>query len=271
MEWRKIKLTFSYQGTAYYGLQRQKNGPSIQEEIEKVLARILGHEAVLVASGRTDSGVHARMQVAHFRTSHGIPADRLPLAINTFLPDDIVILEAMEVPDSFHARYHVVEKTYRYRVLNQRAADPFLRDWACHVRSPLDIDKMRTAASYFIGTHDFTSFSSIRTRAEDRVRTVYEIRLEDTLRDSTLPAQGQDIWLTYRGNGFLYNMVRMMTGALLEVGKGRMQADDVKRMLDAKDALLRKVNAPAHGLYLWDIQYGNPNDDRLKEKVQRRV
>ncbi|WCK54792.1 tRNA pseudouridine(38-40) synthase TruA [Aneurinibacillus sp. Ricciae_BoGa-3] len=271
MQWRKIKLTFSYQGTAYYGLQRQKNGPSIQEEIEKVLARILGHEAVLVASGRTDSGVHARMQVAHFCTSHSIPADRLPLAINTFLPDDIVILEALDVPQSFHARYHVIEKTYRYRVLNQRVADPFLRDWACHVRSPLDLEKMRMAASYLTGTHDFTSFSSIRTRTGDRVRTVYEIRIEETLRDTALPAQGRDIWLAYRGSGFLYNMVRMMTGALLEVGKGRMQVDNVKRMLDAKDALIKKVNAPAHGLYLWDIQYAEPDDIRIKEKEKRRL
>ncbi|WP_027415387.1 tRNA pseudouridine(38-40) synthase TruA [Aneurinibacillus terranovensis] len=259
MEWRKIKLTFSYQGTAYFGLQRQKNGPSIQEEIEKALRKILEHEAALVSSGRTDSGVHARMQVAHFRTNHPIPANRLPYAMNTILPDDIVILEACDVPQNFHARYHVTEKTYRYRLLNQLFPDPFLRDWAYHVRAPLDLDKMRRAAAYLIGTHDFTSFCSVRTKVVDKVRTLHEIRIEETQRDTGIPGQGKDIWLTFRGNGFLYNMVRMMTGTLLEVGRGKVPAEHVKWLLEIKNGDIAKINAPPHGLYLWEVRYDEPS------------
>jgi tRNA pseudouridine38-40 synthase len=255
MEGRKIKITFGYQGTAYYGFQRQKNGPSIQQEIENVLARILQHETVIVASGRTDSGVHAREQVAHFRTTSRIPAERLVPAMNTFLPDDIVILDAVDVPATFHARYDVVEKTYKYRILNQRVPDPFIRDWAYQVKAPLDIEKMRKAAEYFVGTHDFSSFCCVRTQVEDKVRTVYEVRIDVQKRDDFVPGQGLDIWLTFRGNGFLYNMVRMMTGALVEVGKGRWDVEYVKQLLDAKDPNVGKENVPPHGLYLWKVNY----------------
>ncbi|AMA74396.1 tRNA pseudouridine(38-40) synthase TruA [Aneurinibacillus thermoaerophilus] len=255
MEERKIKLTFGYQGTAYYGFQRQNNGPSIQAEIEKVLKHILRHETKIVASGRTDSGVHAREQVAHFVTTSRIPADRLVPAMNTFLPDDIVVLHAVDVPMDFHARYDVTEKTYKYRILNQDTPDPFIRDWAYHVKAPLDIEKMRAAAAYFLGTHDFTSFCSMRTQVEDKVRTIYEVTIEVTQRDKFVPGQGLDIWLTFRGNGFLYNMVRMMTGALVEVGKGRWEVDYVKWMLEAKNGTIAKANVPPQGLYLWKVEY----------------
>ncbi|ERI06754.1 tRNA pseudouridine synthase A [Aneurinibacillus aneurinilyticus ATCC 12856] len=260
MEWRKIKLTFGYQGTAYYGLQRQTNGPSIQLEIEKVLARVLQHDTVIVASGRTDSGVHAREQVAHFRTTSRIPAERLIPAMNTLLPDDIVVLNAEDVPMDFHARYHVVEKTYRYRLLNQPIPDPFLREWSQHIKAPLDLEKMRAAANYLIGTHDFTSFCSVRTKVEDKVRTIYEILIEEYERDAALPHQGKDIWLTFRGNGFLYNMVRIIVGTLVEVGKGKWQVDDVKAMLEAKNRDVAGITAPPHGLYLWKVEYRKSPD-----------
>ncbi|GAO52873.1 tRNA pseudouridine synthase A [Aneurinibacillus tyrosinisolvens] len=255
MERRKIKLTFSYQGTAYYGFQRQRNGPSVQKTMEDALRKILKQETTLHASGRTDSGVHARQQVAHFCTAARMPADRIPVAINTILPDDIVVLEAVDMPADFHARYYVTEKTYKYRLLNQRPADPFLREWAQHVKIPLNLEKMRRAAAYLVGTHDFTSFCSTRAVVEDKVRTIHEIRIEESKRDDSLPGQGFDIWLTFRGSGFLYNMVRIMTGTLVEVGKGKWEAEDVRRMLEARNRDIAGITAPAHGLYLWEVKY----------------
>lgn len=255
MQERKIKLVFSYQGTAYHGFQRQRVLPSVQEEMEKVLSRIVGHEAVLVVSGRTDAGVHARQQTAHFMTTSRIPAERLVPAMNTFLPDDIVILESTQMPDDFHARYDVVEKMYRYRILNQRVPDPFLRDWSYHVKVPLDIEQMRKAAAHFVGTHDFTSFCSVRTHVEDKVRTVFEVRIDVEERNPYVSGQGWDIWLSFRGSGFLYNMVRMLTGALVEVGKGRWTADYVKELLDSKNPSVGKENVPPQGLYLWEVKY----------------
>jgi tRNA pseudouridine38-40 synthase len=176
--------------------------------------------------------------------------------MNTFLPDDIVVLNAEDVPMDFHARYDVVEKTYRYRVLNQPIPDPFLREWSQHVKAQLDIEKMRAAAAYLVGTHDFTSFCSVRTKVEDKVRTVYEIRIDEYERDHALPNQGKDIWFTFRGSGFLYNMVRIMVGTLVEVGKGKWQVEDVKKMLDARNRDIAGITAPPHGLYLWKVEYG---------------
>lgn len=255
MQERKIKLVFSYRGTAYHGFQRQRVLPSVQEEMEKVLKRLVGHEAPLAVSGRTDAGVHARYQTAHFITTSNIPGERFVQAMNTFLPEDIVVLESKEMPFDFHARYDVVEKTYRYRILNQRQADPFLLDRAYWVRVPLRIEQMRAAAEHLIGTHDFTSFCSVRTHVDSKVRTIYEIRIDVEEREPYVKGQGQDIWLTFRGSGFLYNMVRMLTGALLEVGKGRWTPEYVKEMLASKSPSVRKVNVPPQGLYLWDVRY----------------
>lgn len=187
---RKIKIIFAYEGTAYYGFQTQKNGPSVQDTMEQALAKILKEPVKLIASGRTDSGVHAKGQVAHFTTTARMPADRISYAMNTLLPDDIIVWSTEEVPLDFHARYDVKDKTYRYRILNQRFHDPFLRNWSWHVKTPLNVEKMREAAAYLVGTHDFTSFCCVRTKIEDRVRTLYRVTIEAIPRDSVVPGQG---------------------------------------------------------------------------------
>lgn len=252
---RKIKIVFAYEGTAYCGLQIQKNGPSVQAEMEKALAKILKEQVKLIASGRTDSGVHARGQVAHIVTHTRMPAERIAYAMNTILPKDIIVWSSEEASLDFHARYNVKEKTYRYRILNQPFHDPFLRNWSWHIKRRLDVEKMKQAASYIVGTHDFTSFCSIRTRIENRVRTLHEVSIDVTPRDTSVPGQGHDIWITCRGNGFLYNMVRVITGTLVEVGLGKWSVEDVQGMLAGQDRNIAGITAPSQGLYLWDVCY----------------
>ncbi|RKD22672.1 tRNA pseudouridine(38-40) synthase TruA [Ammoniphilus oxalaticus] len=247
MQLSRIKCKVSYDGGNYGGFQLQDNVMSIQQRIEEALQGIVKVPTRIYASGRTDAGVHARGQVFHFDTSLRIPEERWPLALNAQLPDDIVILEATHVPSQFHARFDAIEKTYRYCLWNRRLPDVFTRKYAWHIPYSLDIGLMREATRSLIGEQDFTSFCAARAVVKNKIRHVYEIEIHEE-------SPGQ-IWLTFRGNGFLYNMVRIMVGTLIQVGSGKVAVERVQEILEAKDRRLAGMTAPPEGLFLWNVKY----------------
>ncbi|MEX2104282.1 MAG: tRNA pseudouridine(38-40) synthase TruA, partial [Bacilli bacterium] len=214
--------------------------------IQQSLSQLTGEEITVFASGRTDAGVHALGQVIHFCTSNGMPLHRWCLALNHLLPSDIIALVAYDVPDSFHARHHAVSKIYRYKVDNARFRDVFHLNQAYHYVWPIDDEKMRKAAELLIGEHDFTSFCSTKSVVKSRIRTLYDIKIE---------RNGQFVEFTYFGNGFLYNMVRILTGTLLEVGRGRILANSMKEILEAKERTKAGPTVPPEGLTLLEVNY----------------
>ncbi|GAB7387264.1 tRNA pseudouridine(38-40) synthase TruA [Bacillaceae bacterium] len=246
----RIKLTVSYDGTNYHGFQVQPHGKTIQGELERALWRLTQRKTAVVGSGRTDAGVHAKGQVVHFDTDSTIPVDRWCLALNSVLPADIVATDAEEVGPTFHARNDVAWKTYRYSVDRSRYPDVFWRRYAFHVPWPLDVPAMKEAAAHLVGEHDFTSFCSARTEIENKVRTLAAIEI----------VEENHLLHTYvRGNGFLYNMVRIIMGTLLEVGQGKREPEDMRAILLGRDRSLAGVTAPAHGLTLWEVEYAKNN------------
>ncbi|WP_074035367.1 tRNA pseudouridine(38-40) synthase TruA [Exiguobacterium profundum] len=241
---RRIKLIVAYDGTHYAGYQVQPNGNTIQAEIESVLARMHRYPVKIVASGRTDARVHALGQVIHFDTSLEMPAERFVKALNAMLPDDILVKQAEEIDDTFHARYGAKRKEYRYHI--RQTEDPFRRHYAATVTYKLSLEAMRQAMERLIGTHDFTSFSVTKAEVEDRVRTIYEAEVLE---------MGDEIIFRFVGSGFLYNQVRIMVGTVIEVGRGKYQPGDITQMLEAKDRRVAGITAPPHGLYLWNVNY----------------
>ncbi|MFJ5966037.1 MULTISPECIES: tRNA pseudouridine(38-40) synthase TruA [unclassified Bacillus (in: firmicutes)] len=246
----KVKCIVSYDGTNFKGYQVQPGQRTVQTELESALARM--HKQTepisVVASGRTDSGVHAKGQVIHFHTPLIIPMERWPFALNSLLPDDIRILKAEEVDESFHARFSVASKEYRYVVSTETHQNVFMRHYACHYPYRLDVDRMKEAATYLIGTYDFTSFCAANTEVQDKVRTIYTLEWKNA---------SDGLEMRVRGNGFLYNMVRIIAGTLLEVGAGKFRPEDVKAMLAARNRKAAGKTAPSHGLYLWEVFYDN--------------
>jgi tRNA pseudouridine38-40 synthase len=244
---RRIKCTISYDGTSFSGYQVQPNKRTVQSEIEAALQKIhKGSKVPVTASGRTDAGVHAFGQVFHFDTPIEINGAGWQRALNANLPDDIYVKAVEVVDDNFHARFDVEKKTYRYRVLNATAADVFRRNYVLHYPYSLDVDRMKQAATILVGTHDFTSFCSTRTAVEDKVRTIYQL---DILKEQ------DEIIFEISGNGFLYNMVRIIVGTLLEIGAGKRQGDELTSILEKCDRTLAGKTAPANGLYLWRVVY----------------
>lgn len=244
---KRIKCIVSYDGTGFSGYQIQPGKRTVQQEIESVLKRMhKGKEIRIHASGRTDAAVHAQGQVIHFDTSLEIAGERWVAALNTQLPDDIAVHHAEEVSPVFHARYDVISKEYRYRVMLGRGKNVFLRNYAYHYPYQIDIEAVRAAARHFKGTHDFTSFCSAKTEIEDKVRTIYEL---DVLQD------GEELIFRFVGNGFLYNMVRIIVGTLLDVGQGKLHGEDIPNILKKMDRRLAGKTAPGHGLYLWQVNY----------------
>ena len=243
---KRIKLTIAYDGTNYCGWQIQPNGITIEEVLNKALTKMLGEEIIIIGASRTDSGVHAMGNVAVFDTETTIPADKIGVALNQRLPDDIVITKSEEVPLDFHPRYCNCSKTYEYHIINTRIPIPTKRLTNYFVSYVLDIDKMRQAASYLVGEHDFVSFCNVRTDVENTVRTITEL---DIL------TNGNEITIRITGNGFLYNMVRIIVGTLIRVGRGFYEPEKVKEILEAKDRKAAGVTAPAHGLMLVEIKY----------------
>lgn len=243
---KRIKLTIAYDGTNYCGWQIQPNGITIEEVLNKALTKMLGEEIIIIGASRTDSGVHAMGNVAVFDTETTIPADKIGVALNQRLPDDIVIMKSEGVPLDFHPRYCNCSKTYEYHIINTRIPIPTKRLTNYFVSYVLDIDKMRQAASYLVGEHDFVSFCNVRTDVENTVRTITEL---DIL------TNGNEITIRITGNGFLYNMVRIIVGTLIRVGRGFYEPEKVKEILEAKDRKAAGVTAPAQGLMLVEIKY----------------
>lgn len=247
--WRRIFLVIEYDGTRYAGWQRQLNAPSVQGEIEKVLFTVEKRYVPVYGASRTDAGVHALGQVAHFDTLSRIPVNKYPFVFNSMMPEDISIREAFEVPPAQHARFSARGKTYTFRIDNRRHARALKRRFFAHVPLPLDDKRMQEAAQVLRGTHDFAAFASAESNAKTTVRTLKHLQVA---------RQGDDITLTVTGTAFLYNMVRIIAGTLIYVGLGRMGKEDILRALAEKNRLLLGPTADACGLELTKVYYEDP-------------
>lgn len=243
---RRIKLIVAYDGTDYCGWQIQPNGITVEEVLNRALSRLTGEEIRVIGASRTDAGVHARGNIAVLDTASTIPAERFAYAVNPLLPEDIVVLKSEEVPQDWHPRYQNSVKTYEYRILNREMPDPLKRKYTWHVSFPLDIDKMREAAEHLKGQHDFRSFCSVHTAVKSSVRTIYTLDIVKS---------GDEIIIRISGNGFLYNMVRIIAGTLAEVGRGFRTPEDVRDLLTAKEREQAGATAPPQGLTLIRIEY----------------
>lgn len=243
----RYKCIISYDGSGFSGYQVQPNKRTVQSVLEAVLTKMHKGETVRVSgSGRTDAGVHAKGQVIHFDSPLIIPEDKWEKALNSLLPEDISVLSVVSVDDSFHARFHAVGKEYRYVLHLSSKRNPFQRKFAYQYPYRLNIQAMEQASKFFLGTHDFTSFCAAKTEVEDKVRTIESI---DFTREDEL------LTIRFVGNGFLYNMVRILVGTLLEVGSGERSPEDIPIILAHKDRRVSGKTAPAHGLYLWEVFY----------------
>jgi tRNA pseudouridine38-40 synthase len=254
----KFKLTIAYDGTQYEGWQLQKTGTGVQEKVEQALAKLFPSAPQLHSSSRTDAGVHALAMVAHVeipRVECKMPARKLVLAVNAWLPEDIWVMTATRCRANFHARYDATGKQYRYVVWNQASMNPLLRHQAWHVPLALDLPAMRAAAKLFLGKHDFKSFAG--TRDYEVVSTVRTVTRCDVKRSGPL------LTFIIEGDGFLYKMCRGIVGTLVQVGQGKFEAENIKSMLAHKDRRVAGMTAPAHGLVLWKVRYGKVPNAKL--------
>ena len=244
---RTIKLLIEYDGTNYQGWQVQPQGPTIQGMIEEKLALLTGEIIHLIGSGRTDAGVHAFGQVAHFKTKSQMEVHSIQRALNSLLPPDIVIQRAEEVEEDFHARKQSKSKVYEYRILNRNIRSPFHRGYAWHISQELDFEEMKKTTQRLVGEHDFSSFRSVGSPTRTAIRKV--IRAEWK--------RGRDgiILFEIEANGFLKQMVRAIVGTLVEVGQGKISSEEFQRILDSKDRKRAGPTAPAHGLVLKEVKY----------------
>lgn len=243
---KRVKLTVAYDGTNYHGWQIQPNGNTIEAELNHHLSELLGEEIKVIGASRTDAGVHALGNVAVFDTEARMPADKISYAMNTRLPADIRIQESCQVAADFHPRFCDTVKTYEYRILNRRFPDPTKRLYSYFYYYPLDVEKMKAAAAYLVGEHDFQSFCTMKPEMESTVRTIYALDIEK---------EGDMIVLRVTGNGFLYNMVRIITGTLLRVGGGFFPPEYMQTILDGKNRELAGETARPEGLTLVEIKY----------------
>jgi tRNA pseudouridine38-40 synthase len=243
---RNIKLTVAYQGTAYSGWQVQPNGPSIQAKLKDAVFAITGERVTIYGSGRTDAGVHAAAQVANFFTQARMPAERFAPALNTRLPADIRVLDSVEVPAAFNSRFDARGKTYAYRIDRSPVASPFFRELSWHVPGSLDLEAMKAASRVFLGEHDFRGFMASGSSIKTTVR-----RIDAVTFDEGAPL----LTITYIGSGFLYKMVRILTGTLVMVGQGRIAVADLPAILESRDRAQAGITAPAAGLMLMAVAY----------------
>lgn len=249
---RRIKLTVSYDGTNYSGWQIQPNSDTIENQLDVAINKLTKENIHVIGASRTDAGVHAMGNVAVFDTESSIPPDRFCYALNANLPKDIVVQESCEVNLEFHPRHCNTKKTYEYRILNTHMPVPQLNNYSWHVSQNLDISAMKKAASYLIGEHDFKSFCCVRTQAESTIRTIYEI-------DIIKPVESEVV-IRVTGNGFLYNMVRIIAGTLAYVGQGKIKPEDVFKILESRERSNAGKTAPPQGLTLVRIDYLDGDD-----------
>ena len=244
---RNIKLIIEYDGKSFNGWQKQPNKLNIQGEIERAIGELTGEEINLIASGRTDAGVHSFGQTANFKTENEtISIEKFPIAINSKLKKSIVVKSAEEVDERFHSRYSVKSKTYRYVINNSDMGTAIYRDLEYHFPLKLNVDKMIEAAKYFEGEHDFKGFKASGTSSKSSVRTIYKA---EVIKD------GDRISIELTGNGFLYNMVRIISGTLLDVGLEKIKPEEIPGIIEAKYRKLAGRTLPAHGLYLVEVKY----------------
>ncbi|MEH7383156.1 tRNA pseudouridine(38-40) synthase TruA [Bacillus sp. JJ1533] len=243
----RYKCIISYDGTQFSGYQVQPNKRTVQSEFEYVLQKMhKGEHIKIVASGRTDANVHALGQVVHFDSPLTIPVEGWRKALNSMLPEDIRVQTVEKVDPDFHARFDVKAKEYRYRLWTNEEPSVFKRQYTYHYPYSLNLQAMKEAASFLEGTHDFTSFCASKTEVQDKVRTIYQIKMEKL---------DDELIFSFIGSGFLYNMVRIIMGTLLDVGSGQKDAKTVPSILTGKDRSLAGKTAPGHGLYLWQVFY----------------
>lgn len=243
---KRIKMEVAYDGTNYHGWQIQPNGITIESVLNKELSRLLGEKVRIIGASRTDSGVHALCNIAVFDTETRIPGEKISYALNQGLPEDIRIRSSSEVPGDFHPRRCSSIKTYSYKIWNDKFPMPTLRLYSYFLYMPLNEQWMREAAAYLVGTHDFVSFCSIHTQAETTVRTITDLQIA---------REGNMITITVSGTGFLYNMVRIITGTLVKVGLGVYQPGYVKEILETGDRDMAGPVAPARGLTLVSYKF----------------
>lgn len=243
---RNIKLTIEYQGKDFNGWQKQPNKLNIQGEIERAIGSITGEEIDLIGSGRTDAGVHSLGQVANFKTNSTLPIEKFALAINSRLKKSIVIKHAEEVEEQFHSRYSVHSKKYRYVINNSSTGTAIYRELEYQFPLPLNIEKMQQAAKYLEGEHDFSAFKASGTSSKNSVRKIFKAEVEK---------QDERVYIELTGSGFLYNMVRIIAGTLLDVGTGKIQPEEIPEIIKSKDRKKAGKTLPAVGLYLVEVMY----------------
>lgn len=243
---RNIKLTIEYDGKDFNGWQKQPQKLNIQGEIERAIKDITGEEVDLIASGRTDAGVHALAQVANFKTNSNIPVEKFPIALNTKLKRSIRVIDAQEVEERFHSRYNCKKKTYRYTINNSKNGTAIYRNMQYNYPEKLNEKQMDEAIKYFVGEHDFKGFKASGTSSKSSVRTIYS---------ASVKRNGDLVEIYITGNGFLYNMVRIIAGTLLEVGIGKIKPTEITEIIEAKDRKRAGKTLPPQGLCLISVEY----------------
>ncbi|MBE6054647.1 MAG: tRNA pseudouridine(38-40) synthase TruA [Clostridium sartagoforme] len=243
---RNIKLTIEYDGTNYLGWQKQKEGKTIQGTLEEAISSLTKEEVEIIGSSRTDAGVHAKGFVANFKTNSRIPENKYREAINHKLPEDIVIINSEEVDKEFHARYNAMGKTYSYSILNREVPSAINRNYLYHVKRNLDIEAMKEACKYFIGTYDFSSFKTSGSSVKTTIRTISELYIEE---------KGDIIKIYVTGDGFLYNMVRIIVGTLIMVGSNKIDPKEIQNIIESKQRENAGICVPAAGLVLEKVYY----------------
>ena len=243
---KNIRLTIEYDGKDFNVWQKQPNKLNIQGEIERAIEEITGEKVDLIASGRTDAGVHALAQMANFKTNSNLPVEKYPIALNTKLKKSIRIQKAEEVEEDFHSRYHCKQKKYRYVINNSEQGSSIYRNLEYFVPNKLNVEKMQEAVKYFEGEHDFKAFKASGTSSKSSVRTIYKTKVEK---------QGDRIVIELTGNGFLYNMVRIIAGTLVEVGLGKIEPNEIPEIIEKGERARAGKTLPPQGLYLVKVEY----------------
>lgn len=243
---RNIRLNISFDGSMYHGYQTQKNGDTVQARLEKAVSELSGKTTIVTGCSRTDAGVHAREFIVNFKTESEIPCQNFRYALNCLLPGDIAVNEVTDVPETFHSRFDAVKKEYCYEILNTPVKNPFYRSYAFFYPRALDVSLMNEAAAFFVGTKDFKAFMAQGSTIRETVRTIFEAKTEQ---------QGDIIRFTVSGDGFLYNMVRIMAGTLLYVSEGKLKKDDLPELIANGDRTQLGKTMPPQGLYLNRVFY----------------